>query len=232
MSCLRYQDRLSDYLDGLLPRRERVRMEEHLRVCRACRGIYEDLLYIRQLSRELPEYEPSPQLWERIATAIAREAASSSRRVPAGLRYLGWRPALAVATAVMLMALVGTFLRWRSPQPTSPDTHLPSSLQWSVLSPARVEVQPTGFLLVHKPTIESEIVQQRIEDLERQIRERRSSWDAETERFFERCLEMVERSLIHCGQGLERDPENAVLRELHAAALKAKLELLKRFSEL
>jgi len=31
---------------------------------------------------------------------------------------------------------------------------------------------------------------------------------------------------------LERNPEDAVLRELYFAALKAKLEVLKRFSEL
>lgn len=84
MSCAKHQDRLSDYIDGLLSERERLDVERHLQECGDCRTICEDLLYIRQLSRELPEYEPTPQLWERIAAAIAAETRADSYVSPRG----------------------------------------------------------------------------------------------------------------------------------------------------
>jgi len=231
MSCTKWRDRLSDYIDGLLSERERLGVERHLRDCGSCRMICDDLLYIRQLSRELPQYEPSPQLWERIAAAIAAEANSRSHGLPPGIRRAWMRPAFAVAAAVAIVVLAGALLRSRFPEPDSQHVSVPSPTPWSALTPSLLEIQPTGLILVHKPTVDSEIVEQRIAILERQIQQRRSSWDAETEACFRRAWEMVERSLTHCRQGLERDPENAVLRELYLSALKAKLELLKRFSE-
>jgi negative regulator of sigma E activity len=232
MSCAKYQDRLSEYIDGLLSEGERLDVEQHIQRCGNCRALCDDLLYIRQLSRELPEYEPSPQLWERIAAAIAAETRAGDRRVLDGLRRWWMRPAFAAAAAVLIAVLVGALLRFRSPAPGPQEVRLSPSVQWSALTPSLLEVQPTGLILVHKPAVESEIIQQRIEMLERQIQQRRPFWDAETETCFRRALETVERSLAHCRQGLERDPENVVLRELYLGALKAKLEVLKRFSEL
>jgi len=232
MSCAKHQDRLSDYIDGLLSERERLDVERHLQECGDCRTICEDLLYIRQLSRELPEYEPTPQLWERIAAAIAAETRADSYSVPKGNRRLWPRPIFAAAAVAVIALLVGALLRSRPPVPESQEARVSPPVQWSALTPSLLEIQPTGLILIHKPTVESEIVQQRIEALERQIQQRRPFWDAETEACFRRALETVERSLAHCRQGLERDPEDAVLRELYLGALKAKLELLKRFSEL
>lgn len=230
MSCAKYQDRLSDYIDGLLLEHERLDVERHLQECVNCRTICEDLLYLRQLSRELPEYEPSPQLWERIAAAIAAETRADS--VPKRIQRLWMRPVFAAAAVVTIALLVGALLRSRSPAPGSQEAHVSPPVQWSALTPSLLEIQPTALILVHKPTVEREIVQQRIAALERQIQQRRPFWDAETEACFRRALETVERSLAHCRQGLERNPEDAVLRELYLGALKAKLELLKRFSEL
>ncbi|MCS6816884.1 MAG: zf-HC2 domain-containing protein [Blastocatellia bacterium] len=232
MSCAKYQDRLSDYIDGGLSGRERLDLERHLRECESCRTICEDLLYIHQLSRELPEYEPSPQLWERIAAAIAAETRAEPSGLPMGIRRWWARSVFAAAAAAAIIVLAGTLLRFRSPAPESQEAHISTPSQWGALAPPLLEVQPTGLILVYKPAVESEIVQQRIEALERQIQRRRPFWDAETEACFRRALETVERSLAHCRQGLERDPGNIVLRELYLGALKAKLELLKRFSEL
>jgi hypothetical protein len=227
MSCAKHRDRLSDYIDGLLSERERLELERHLRECRSCRTICEDLIVICRLSRELPDYEPSPRLWERIAAAIAAETAPSTK-----VRRFRMRPAFAMAAALMIAVLAGALLRFRPLGPESQEASLPAAAQWNVLSPSLLEIQPTGLILAHKPTIDREIVEQRIEALERHIRQRRPLWDAETEACFRRSLEVVERSLAHCRQELERNPEDAVLRELYFAALKAKLEVLKRFSEL
>jgi len=232
MSCAKYQDRLSDYIDGALSEQERIELERHMRECWSCWVMREDLLYIRQLSRELPDYEPSPQLWDRIVAAIASENASRSSKAPLRMWRFRMRPAFALAAAILVAALAGALLQSRSPLPGSQNANLSAPVQWNTLSSSLLEIQPTALLLVHKPTIDSEIVEQRIEVLERQVQNRRALWDAETETCFRRCWEAIERSLSHCRYELERDPENAVLRELYLAALKAKLELLKHFSEL
>ncbi len=232
MSCAKYQDRLSDYIDGALSEQERIELERHIRECQDCWVIREDLLYIRQLSRELPDYEPSPQLWDRIAAAIASETVSRSLNAPLRIQRFRARPAFAIAAAIIVAVLVGALLQFRSSLPGSQEADLSAPMQWNTLSSSLLELQPIGLLLVHKPIIDSEIVEQRIEVLERQVQNRRALWDAETEACFRRCLEMIELSLAHCRHELERDPENAALRELYLAALKAKLELLKHFSEL
>jgi anti-sigma factor RsiW len=81
MSCAKYQDRLSDYIDGALSEQERIELERHMRECWSCWVMREDLLYIRQLSRELPDYEPSP------SSGIGLRQLSR-RRTPLGRRRL------------------------------------------------------------------------------------------------------------------------------------------------
>lgn len=52
LTCQELVERVTDYLDGALPHRERVRFEEHLAICAGCRAYLEQMRFtIRTLGR-------------------------------------------------------------------------------------------------------------------------------------------------------------------------------------
>jgi hypothetical protein len=239
MPCLNYQDQLSDYIDGLLSAPERKNVEKHLAECHQCRGVYEDLAFICETSHSLPDYEPSPLVWKRISAAIASEPGDEAvtGRFSAGsiftrrVRWFLLRPQFAIAATVLIAALVGSVIIFRSSPVESPQVVNPAPADWQV-SQNRLGVQPTGVILIHKPTIDFDTVQQRISELQTQIESKQKSWDSEVQSAFQRNLEIIEQCIRHCRETLTRNQEDASVRELYLAALQAKLELLKQFAEM
>src|SRR5690554_1758791 len=73
MDCKRYQDLMSDYIDGELELGEQTRIELHLADCEPCRAVRDDLLQIVHFSRQLPLHTPSHQVWQRIQAQVAEE---------------------------------------------------------------------------------------------------------------------------------------------------------------
>jgi anti-sigma factor RsiW len=69
-------ERLSAYLEADLEARERVRIEEHLRECPACRREYRELRHTVDLLRGLPSPDPPSDLADRV---IARLRAGEGR---------------------------------------------------------------------------------------------------------------------------------------------------------
>jgi anti-sigma factor RsiW len=57
--CREFVELVSDYLDGLLPERDRIRFEAHLAECDGCAGYLDDLRRTVGLLPDLPE-PPDP----------------------------------------------------------------------------------------------------------------------------------------------------------------------------
>jgi hypothetical protein len=65
MTCEEFQDRISDYLDGLLPPGEAAAYGAHRLGCEACRDLLADVGGALAAVHELPEVEPPLQLLSR-----------------------------------------------------------------------------------------------------------------------------------------------------------------------
>jgi hypothetical protein len=110
MTCDRFTDHLSDYLEGDAAETVREAMESHAAVCESCGALLADLMMIPEEAAALPPLVPSRSLWEGIAERIdARvlplDAGRAVRVMPSMRR--GWvRPAIAAAALVLFTASV------------------------------------------------------------------------------------------------------------------------------
>ena len=80
LTCRDVHDLGSDYLDGTLPRRQRLAMRLHLALCRNCRHYLDQLRRTAALVRESLKGTLSPDKEERLLDAV--RAASSTRKPP------------------------------------------------------------------------------------------------------------------------------------------------------
>jgi anti-sigma factor RsiW len=104
MRCRPVRERMSEYLDGELPPRERVAIEAHLEGCAECRAEAEALRQAEDGLKTLAAVEPAPDLSEDLRRRIA---------IP-----LPWRPRWGVAAAVVGAAVVVTAVAvlWLGPR--------------------------------------------------------------------------------------------------------------------
>lgn len=239
MGCLRYQERISDYADNLLPAAERQQMTDHLSVCASCRVVYEDIAMICQASRNLPQYEPRSIVWERILAAITAQPATVAASATSGqqawlsrfktlrLTSLTQHPAFSAAALILVaVAVVGIYFRSSAPPPRrgeNPGTAGPSE------TPS-LSIDRRNFLIVHKPP-EIERVKQSIEKLQKEITKRETRWTPPIRTLFRQKLAYVNECINHCLKEAEKSQDPA-LRHVYHAALQAKLDMLRQFAEL
>jgi hypothetical protein len=241
MGCFTYQEKISDYIDNLLPALERQQMQAHLSSCSLCSTIYDDLVMIYAASRHLPEHEPSEAVWQRIITEISPRRAGVLAPAGSGLMArwfpfkslrpsaMSWHPALA---AVLLFIGVAAAMYYRSYPPSSPPPKPPAGTPNWASGPSIIEVQPTNKLIVHKPMIEVEIVQRRIDELQRHIQTVQSRWSPEVQALYQHQLQMVDHCINNCQDKLAIQSGDPAVRAVYQAALRAKLEMLKQFSDM
>jgi len=127
MNCQRFEEWISDYLDGHLIGAERTDFETHRASCSECRLLFKQIQEVVSLCRAFPEAEPPVTLAERILSATLGER----RRVsPRSFLDLSWlRPLLtprfavgAVLVFCVIGLLTGRFLPSRSPGDITPTT--------------------------------------------------------------------------------------------------------------
>lgn len=132
MRCNRARKHLTAFLDGELDRRLQARIEEHLAGCGACQSERETLEKVRHAMEglEMPAIEPSVsadailgRLRSERRRSRPRERGDWSRRllgVPVGLR-----PAVALATGLLIVAMVWGIPFLRSiPLPTDQEVYM------------------------------------------------------------------------------------------------------------
>jgi hypothetical protein len=141
MSCNKMENRLHDYVDGLLSTSERVAVEQHLEKCLDCRGEVEFLNSLRRQVAALPQsIEPPRDLWPEIASRIASkinlwqqvfellkhivigESSAPGNRLMWGLRG-------AIAVAVLVLAVGGIWLVMQTRQASWPVARLAGAPQ-------------------------------------------------------------------------------------------------------
>lgn len=114
MSTEHVKERLSEYIDGLLPDEEKRRIEEHLASCSECAGALGELKKTVSLLRDLDEVEPPAWFTQKVMTRVKEEAGSREgflRRILGPIHSFIPLEALgAVAIAITVIVVFRSFI--------------------------------------------------------------------------------------------------------------------------
>ena len=213
MTCLEYDARIDDYVDGILPEPLRLECEAHLSTCASCRALTTDLQTIRQATRMLEPHVPSPQVWYRLAAAIDAEPRGFSAA------WLGgWQRA---AAGAMTCALLIAGLSWLGGRlaPIAREHE-------RVLSGAPTT---TGDAVPIDAAEFSAIEQQyaaAIAGLEDITRDQRATLDMDTADVLTANLTVIDSAIGESRAALDHDPDSSVAQDSLFEALRDKLALL------
>jgi hypothetical protein len=135
MNCQEFQE----VLPYIIERGGNAEQEEHLRTCRSCAELVQELNYIAEQARLLlPMYDPSPRVWTGIEHALHREGllqeGRSSRQghtttYPTQARNwtpIGWAMALA-SLIVFTYVLINYHPRLPASQPMAQNSSAPAA---------------------------------------------------------------------------------------------------------
>jgi hypothetical protein len=220
MTCSECEDRLSDYIDGLLELGEQAQIEKHLEACEPCRTVRDDLLQIVHFSRRLPLHTPSSAIWSRIQSEIESEGHKgiSSRLHWVRAWQVGPSPAQIVIAALLVAALSAALMIFRTKSSPPSEQVAPSR------SPVIQTISPAP------ETIGIEELERRIDNLKAIVEQRKHNWDPQLRAAFDRDMLYVDQSLIECRHALSDNPADDVSKELMLNACREKMRLLEWFS--
>jgi anti-sigma factor RsiW len=225
MNCEKYQDLLSDFLDGSLTPEDHNRVEAHLSACGVCAEARSDLDAIVVFCREnRGEYEAVPNeraLWLRISNTIESELPGPARtEVGAGwwsrLMNQRWQmsfPRLAASAAVIVIVVAfGT-----------------------VVGVRRFQNQGTTAPTVsNSATVEERYRQQQqlIAYWNQRVELNKARWSPQMRETFDRNMSVIDAAVNDSMRQLTQNPHDGVSEDILNAALNDKMELLKEFADL
>ena len=232
MNCEKYQDLLSEFVDGSLSPEDCQTIKTHLMVCGACAESVSDLNAIVEFCREhRGEYPAVPNqraLWLRINNIIESELLiSSPATVPASaswwfrLMNRSWElsfPQLAtlVASTVIVVSLLSVISVRR-------------------FSFAGSSVRVSGPVLASNGvSLDDRIRQQQqvIDYWNQRVELNKARWSPQMRDTFERNMGVIDAAVNDSMLELKNNPHDEVSEEVLNSALNDKLELLKEFAEL
>ncbi|HSP63387.1 MAG TPA: zf-HC2 domain-containing protein, partial [Pyrinomonadaceae bacterium] len=226
MNCERYQDLLSDFLDGSLIPEDHNRVEAHLRDCGACAEARSDLDSIVVFCREnRGEYDAVPNeraLWLRISNTIESGSSVSPGSVVkanAGwwsrLMNQSWQlsfPRLAASAAVLvILVALGTVVGVRRFQGGVP--------QGTPANSASVEERYRQQ-------------QQVIAYWNQRVELNKARWSPQMRETFDRNMSVIDAAVNDSMRQLNQNPHDGISEDILNAALNDKVELLKEFADL
>lgn len=222
----RWQDRLSEYLDGELGDVERAALEAHLDECGECRTTLDELRAVVALAGALDDRPPASDLWPAIAERIAGGAhevtvvdATAWRRARARRISLSLPQLAAAAIAIMLLSGATVWLAL-SRSGVAPATSVATSTE-----PANGSV----FLAAHHP---GPAYDQAVAELEKILEKGRDRLDPSTIEVLETNLRIIDQAIEEARLALERDPMNVYLNRYLADNMNRKLQFLRRAGEI
>jgi len=230
----RWQERLSEYVDGELDSEQTAALETHLEGCAECRRVLGELREVVERAGRLIDMPAAGDLWtgiaERIhaegsgpaAWPIARRAgrtSSSGRRQPRRVTFS--LPQLAAA-AVRLVAL-SAGVAWQAAGGAA-------ARRAELATTAATGQTPAGLLPASRTA--SNDYEAAIAQLERVLAAGRQRLDTATVRTLDERLAIIDRAIDEAREALAADPSNAYLNRYLAGAIRRKLDLLRRTAAL
>jgi hypothetical protein len=234
MNCEKYQELLSDFIDGSLAPEDHKRVEAHLSVCGVCAEAGSDLNAIVGFCLEhRGEYDAVPNeraLWLRISNMI-----ESDLSVPSATRVrsnTGWwfrlmnrswqlsfpQMASSVAAIVLVVSLV-----------------MVVGLRRFGFAGGGSGLQSSGLSLASDgASVQDRYRQQQqvIAYWNQRVELNKARWNPEMRETFDRNLSVIDTAVNDSLRQLTQNPHDEVSEEILNAALNDKVELLKEFAEL
>jgi hypothetical protein len=213
MNCREIRDRFSSRIDHELVQVEEVEVRQHLEVCPSCSTVYQDLLYLRESTKELDLVSPPDRLWKSLrarmqAEGLIRKPRNFWERVfPLGFAT-GLKPALTGAIVTLVIVAASSFLvtRYSHRQPGMP-----------VSSDAQV-LQEVRDAELH--------YQQAIQALTESSRKRLETLDPAVAEIFNDNLATMDYYLKECKEAAVTNPDNPLVHHYLLTAYQKKVELL------
>jgi len=230
MNCEKYQNLLSDLIDGSLTPRDCDEIEAHLKACPGCADARDDLHAIVEFCREhRGEYETVPNeraMWLRISNTIEAEmAAGKAVAVPAGagwwfrLANRSWQlsfPQLATSfAAILIVAVLLTIV----------------GMRFLNVGGFRTSGIPGG---VEASLVKDRYRQQQqvIDYWNKRVALNKARWSQEMRETFDSNMTVIDAAVNDSMGRLEKNPHDEVSEDILNAALSDKIALLKEFAEL
>ncbi len=234
MSDAPSEERLNDYVDGLLSAQEAREVERALAASAEAQATVEFLRSLRARTEQLPAaIEPGRDLWPEIA----------GRMVPAPLASVGtdperatrivsneaapdraWWPSLGgfqwatlAAAAMLLMVVSSALTAWMLAMPGSANVAGPSAVAVPTAGSEREEIRPTEAAYALE-----------IEQLMRVLYENRDTLDPDTVSTIETNLRVIDRAIDRVREALEEEPANPGLARMLTSNYRHKVQLLQR----
>jgi len=117
MSCKKWKKKLSSYLDNEVNSRERLKIEKHLKSCKACFNQFKQLERVHRLVQSIPPEKPRPAFYERLSERLSQKKTTLREKL-VGWRY-GWQLSfprvgkIAIAVSAVIILSVSLYV-WRS----------------------------------------------------------------------------------------------------------------------
>ncbi len=218
-TCANMEERLNDFLDGLLAGAGQQEVEQHLESCGACRETFDAIRRLRQETSMLPEsLDPPRDLWPGI-----------KRNLPGGSTILDWRPgwirqlsgspwrAGLAAAAVLLVAAIALLFMGPGWYPSGPTgrTVLPSE----------------SAMLVSLRAAETEFLRA-TDDLQAELDRRREELSPRDLAVVEENLRIINEAIQEVWSVLEKDPDNPRNVTVFTAMYRKKINLLRKAARL
>ena len=233
MNCEKYQELLSDLVDGSASSDVRARVETHLNGCVACAEIRDDFVAIVAFCQNhRGEYDAVPNeraLWLRISNTIEAEdsVARPKVNVPSGagwwfrLMNSSWQlsfPKLASAVVMIavLVSVATVFIGRLSPSSGS-------GIQTQGFGPG------AGTLPIDDRYRQQ---QQAIAYWNQRVEMNKARWNQQMRETFDRNMSVIDAAVNDSMTQLRQNPHDAVSEDILNDALNDKVALLKEFSDL
>ncbi len=235
MNCEKYQNLLSDFIDGSLASEDCQSIETHLSGCTVCTEVRSDLNAIVTYCHEhRGEYDAVPNeraLWLRISNAIEAELPAGARtEIPQNtgwwfrLMNRSWQvslPQLAGAMiAVAIIVSVGTMIGLHRFGSSSDSAGIRSSGVTTVVA----NDSPVADRYRQQ--------QQIIEYWNQRVELNKARWNPQMRETFERNLSVIDAAVNDSLSLLNQNPHDEVSEEILNTALNDKVQLLREFAEL
>jgi hypothetical protein len=206
------EERLNDWVDGLLEPAEAADVEAHVTACAECRASVERLHALLALTAQLPKsIEPPTGTWEAIASRTV-DMGRLRREVLRSLRV----PLAAAALVLVTLGAGVTALLLRS----ASDDRATGIVAGERETPSRLGA---ATLVVAEDTYQREF-----DALIAEFRANRASLDSVTVAVVEENLTIIEQALNRAHAALEADPANRELPLLITDTHRKRIEIVER----